>query len=1232
MQIHSPVHPKLEALLSSRILILDGAMGTMIQKTALTEEDFRGSRFADHKGELKGNNDLLTLTQPQLIAEIHRSYLDAGADIIKTNTFNTNTFSQADYQCSDLVGELSRAAAQLARKEADSASTRTPDKPRFVAGVLGPTGRTLSISPDVNDPGMRSITFDELARAYREEGEGLVEGGADIILIETVFDTLNCKAAIYALSGLFAATGTALPVMISGTITDASGRTLSGQTPAAFAYSVMHARPISIGLNCAMGAEALHPYLQELTQTACCRTSLHPNAGLPDAFGRYNDSPEHMASVLGGFAREGLINIAGGCCGTTPDHIRAIAETLSDIAPRVPSERPRVTCLSGLEPLVIGPDSLFVNVGERTNVAGSAKFARLVREKDYETALQVARNQVESGAQIIDVNMDDAMIDGAAAMRDFLLLVAAEPDICRVPVMIDSSRKEVLEAGLACLQGKCIVNSISLKEGEEPFLEQARQIARYGAAMIVMAFDEKGQADSLERKIAICGRAYALLTEKAGIAPEDIIFDPNIFAIGTGIDAHRNYAIDFIESIRELKKRFPHCLTSGGVSNVSFSFRGNNPVREAINSAFLYHSITAGMDMGIVNPAQLAVYEEIDPQLRTLVEDLIFNRTDDATDRLLAWEGTGSAAGGVKTPDMSWREESAAKRLTHALLKGITEFVEADVKELLETYTDPVKVIEGPLMDGMNTVGDLFGSGKMFLPQVVKSARVMKQAVAYLTPLIEAQHTGGASMKGRLVIATVKGDVHDIGKNIVTIVLQCNGYEVIDLGVMVPAQAILEKAREVNADLIGLSGLITPSLEEMASVAAEMERTGFTVPLLVGGATTSKIHTAVKIAPRYHGIVVHVKDASRAPGICSSLLHSRLAKQFSATVRQEQQSLQKRQEEVERNVSIASLDTARERRFPIDWSTSVPAAPKQPGITRFEALPVALLEPYIDWTFFFHSWGLHSAYPGVLTHEKYGEEATILFKDAKAMLERIAKEKLFIPCGIAGIFPAASDGNDSLLVYPDGNRSGTATTIHMLRQQIDGPEAPPLRSLSDFIAPHDAAVDDYLGMFAVTAGTGVEGASREFSSSGDDYSSVLVRLLADRIAEAAAEYLHEIVRKKLWGYAPEESLTGPELFQCAYRGIRPAPGYPACPDHSGKQVIFDLLEVEKSTGISLTDSYAMTPPASVCGYYFAHPQSHYFGIGRIGKDQVEDYAERTGLSLREAQQRLAPLLGLQTNQ
>ncbi len=1229
----SAVFGQLTDILRRRIMILDGAMGTMIQSMGLSEEDFRGKRFAGHPADLKGNNDLLSITKPEVIAEIHRNYLNAGADITKTNTINANSISQSEYGLSDIAYEMNRTAALIARREADKAAEKTPHKPRFVAGVIGPTNRMLSISPDVNDPGKRAVTFGNLVNVYSDAAKGLIDGGADIILIETVFDTLNCKAAIFALLQLFRERGTALPVMISGTITDRGGRTLSGQTPLAFAYSVMHMDPLSIGLNCALGAAAMRPFLQELADNIWVPVSLHPNAGLPDAMGWYNDSPELMADILAEYGREGLLNIAGGCCGTTPQHIKAISEALQELPPRQIPERPDLTYLCGLEPLRIGPDSLFVNVGERTSVSGSAKFAKLIREGNYQSALGIARNQVENGAQIIDVNMDDPMIDAVSAMRTFMLLVASEPDICKVPVMIDSSRIEVIEAGLQCLQGKCIVNSISLKEGEKRFIELAERIKLYGAAIVVMAFDEKGQAESFERKVEILSRAYKLLTEKAGVSQYDIIFDPNVFALGTGMEEHRRFGIDFINAVKELKRRYPACLVSGGISNVSFSFRGNNTVREAINSVFLYHAINAGLDMGIVNPAQLAVYEEIEPGLRNLIEDLIFDRSDDATDRLLSYRPVSASVQSDAVPEKeTWRNLSAAERLTHALIKGITDYIDTDIKELLEDFKDPVNIIEGPLMNGMNRVGDLFGNGKMFLPQVVKSARVMKQAVSLLTPVIEAKRhaekdTGKSIMKGRIVLATVKGDVHDIGKNIVAIVLQCNGWEVIDLGVMVPADVIIEKAKEVNAYIIGLSGLISPSLDEMQLVAAEMERSGLEVPLLIGGAATSEIHTALKISPHYHGLVVHVKDASRAPSVCSSLLHLQLRRQFTATVKKKQNELRSRHEEIERKVKMVPIGEARLRRPAIDWKNYTPPVPSITGVPVSYEFTIDSLVPYINWSLFFHAWGMNAAYPDILSNQTTGDDARNLFEDAKKMLNRIACERLFTPCGVVGFYHASTTNYDDITLFTDRYSRNLIDTVFMLRQQVETSGKQQFLSLADFIAPYESGIKDYLGMFLVSAGKEVEEVAGTFSSTGDDYSAVLLRLIADRIAEAAAEYLHELVRKKLWGYAETESLSPYELFKGKYRGIRPAPGYPACPDHGVKKLIINLLDTGNKKGIKLTDSFAIDPPASICGFYFSHPQSCYFPITRIGVDQLEDYSRRTGVSVDETKRRCAIIVG-----
>jgi 5-methyltetrahydrofolate--homocysteine methyltransferase len=1226
MRNYSSIRQTLENTLNQKIMILDGAMGTMIQARGLTEADFRAERFRNHPIDLKGNNDILSLTQRGVIGSIHRAYLAAGADILKTNTFNANAVSQSDYDLAALSYELNRTAAEIAHEAIGSVAAGAP---RFVAGVIGPTNRTLSISPDVNDPGKRSITFDQLADAYTDAVAGLIDGGVDLLLIETVFDTLNCKAAIYAIKKICIEREIDVPLMISGTITDASGRTLSGQTPAAFVYSVMHAEPLSIGLNCALGADALRPYLEEIAATRSCMTSLHPNAGLPDAFGRYNDSPEKMAAIVGACGRDGLLNIAGGCCGTTPDHIRAIAEELAGVAPRPRHSPLSATCLAGLEPLVITPESLFVNIGERTNVSGSAKFAELIRSGDFAAALAVARQQVESGAQVIDINVDDAMIDGPAAMRKFLNLVATEPEICRVPIMIDSSRWDVIIAGLKCLQGRCIVNSISLKEGEEAFVQRATEIKQFGAAAVVMAFDEQGQADTEERKVAICTRAYNLLTQRAHFHPAQIIFDPNIFAVGTGIEEHKKYGLDFINAVRRLKTLFPDSLTSGGVSNVSFSFKGNNRVREAMNSAFLFHAIEAGLDMGIVNPAQLTVYDEIPADLRDLVEDILLDRRADATERLLAYSDTSGLARSGKSPDMTWRTAPYTERITHAMVKGITDFIDQDIDDALEHLADPLKVIEGPLMAGMNTVGDLFGAGKMFLPQVVKSARVMKTAVARLQPRIEQQHGAGQKVdKGTIVLATVKGDVHDIGKNIAGVVLQCNGYRIIDLGVMVSCRTILENVREVNADILGLSGLITPSLEEMGSVAAAMEQAGLTIPLLIGGATTSKVHTAVKIAPHYSGPVVHAKDVARAPQICATLMNPLMRRKFAEENRAEQEEARVHQQEIERHIDIVPLTEARKSPAGIDWTTYQPPVPQKPGITVFKDFPVDALIPYIDWTFFFHAWGLKSLYPAVLDHRDFGAEARKLFDDAQAMLRRISREKMLVAHGVAGLFPAYATADDDIVIDKGVAGGSDPAIIHTLRQQVRQSDNKHLTSLADFIAPQQTGIRDYIGLFAVSAGFGLDTAAGAFASGGDDYGSVMLRFLADRLAEAFAEKLHEIVRRELWGYAPGENLALADLLHLKYRGIRPAPGYPACPDHSEKAGLFSILRVEDTIGVTLTESFAMLPTASVCGYYFAHPAARYFSVSRIGQDQLGEYARRKGVEPSIAGQWLKPVLGM----
>ena len=1215
-------------LLRERILVLDGAMGTMIQEHKLEEADFRGRRFADHASDLKGNNDLLSITRPGIIADIHSAFLDAGADIIETNTFNSTSISQADYGLEDLVHELNVEAAKLARAAADAATAKTPGKPRFVAGALGPTNRTASLSPEVNDPGFRNVTFDDLVTAYSEAIHGLIEGGVDVLLVETIFDTLNGKAAIYAIKKYFDDHRTELPVMISGTITDASGRTLSGQTPEAFWNSTAHANPISIGFNCALGVKELRQHIQEIAAIAPVNVSVYPNAGLPNEFGGYDDTPEFMAEQLGEFARSGFVNMVGGCCGTTPDHIRAIAAAVDGVKPRPMPEDGRRCRLSGLEPLNFGSVTGFVNIGERANVAGSAKFAKLIRDGDFDRALDIARDQVVNGAQVIDVNMDDAMLDGEAAMKKFLNLVAAEPDISRVPVMVDSSKFSIIEAGLKCLQGKGVVNSISLKEGEDAFIAQAREVMRYGAAMVVMAFDEQGQADSCERMVGICQRSYKILTETVGFPPEDIIFDANIFPIATGIEEHDNFSHDFIHAVAEIKKTLPHALTSGGLSNMSFSFRGNNPMREAMHSVFLYHAIKSGLDMAIVNAGQLAVYGDLPDELRERIEDAVFNRRPDYTERLL--EIADQAEGQVreKTDDLGWRQAPVAERLEHALVSGITDFIEEDTEEARQAADHPIEVIEGPLMDGMNVVGDLFGSGQMFLPQVVKSARVMKQAVAYLQPFLEAEKDakGKSRGKGKIVMATVKGDVHDIGKKIVGVVLQCNNYEVVDLGVMVPYADILETARNENADLIGLSGLITPSLDEMCTVAAEMKRQGMDLPLLIGGATTSKAHTAVKIAPNYDAPVIHVLDASRSVGVVSNLLSDTLRADFVAEVADDYEQVRQRYEAREKMGPPATIAAAREARARIDWQGYEPPKPRFLGVKVFDDYDLAELAAYIDWTPFFRTWELKGTYPAILEDEKFGAAARDLFADAEAMLQRLIGEKWLTARGVIGFFPANAIGDDDVEIHADDDREEVAVTLRFLRQQMRKDEGRPNRCLADFIAPKDSGLADYIGGFAVTTGIGTEEKAARFEADHDDYNSILLKALADRLAEAFAERLHERVRKEFWAYAEGENLDTEDLVKERYQGIRPAPGYPACPDHTAKKDLFGLLEAEKNAGIALTESFAMTPAASVSGYYFSHPQARYFGVGRIGKDQVEDYAERRGIALEEAEKWLAPNL------
>lgn len=1212
--------------LEQRILILDGATGTMIQSYKLKEKDYRGERFADFPHDLSGNNDLLCLTQPQIVKEIHHAYLEAGADIIETNTFNSTAVSQADYHLESIVYELNYQAAALARQVADEFSRQTPEKPRFVAGVLGPTSRTCSISPDVNDPGARNVTFDELVDNYLVAVNGLISGGSDIILVETIFDTLNAKAAVYAIQSYFADHSIELPIMISGTITDASGRTLSGQTTEAFFNSLAHAKPLSIGLNCALGATELRPYLKELSRVAPCYVSAHPNAGLPNEFGEYDQSAEEMAAIVQEFAESGLVNIIGGCCGTAPEHIRAIAECVSDVTPR---ELPDITpaCrLSGLEPFNITADSLFVNVGERCNVTGSAKFKRLIMEEDYDTALSVALEQVENGAQIIDINMDEGMLDSEGAMVRFLNLIASEPDISKVPIMVDSSKWTVIEAGLKCIQGKPVVNSISLKEGEEAFVEQAVKCLRYGAAVVVMAFDETGQADTKQRKIEICQRSYDILVNRVGFSPQDIIFDPNIFAIATGIDEHNNYAVDFIEAAQWIRGNLPHASVSGGVSNVSFSFRGNNAVREAIHSVFLYHAIKAGLNMGIVNAGQLAIYDDLPDELRNKVEDVVLNRCPEATETLLeiAERYRSDASSGVKKEDLAWRELPTNERLAHSLVKGISSHIIEDTEAARQIAKRPLDVIEGPLMDGMNVVGDLFGEGKMFLPQVVKSARVMKQAVAYLQPYIEEEKTEASKPNGRILMATVKGDVHDIGKNIVGVVLQCNNFEVIDLGVMVPYDKILNTAREKKCDIIGLSGLITPSLDEMVTVAREMQQQNFQIPLMIGGATTSKAHTAVKIEPAYHNDqVVYVADASRAVGVASSLLSDEQKEAFVRATQEEYERVRLRTANRSSQRPLIPYDKAREQKPQFDWHSFDPVKPGFIGVKAFDDYPLQELIDYIDWTPFFISWDLAGKYPAILEDKVVGEAARSLFQDGQALLEDIVKHSKLRASGVIGFWEVNSVRDDDIEVQTP---SGPVVLQHIRQQQDKTNRKQPLISLADFIAPKQSGKTDYIGGFAVTAGIGAEELAKEYEARGDDYNAIMVKALADRLAEAFAERLHERVRKEFWGYEPEEALAKEELIKERYQGIRPAPGYPACPDHSEKTKLFELLDAEHAIGIQLTEHFAMYPAASVSGWYFAHPESRYFNVGKIGEDQVKSLAERKNQPLSEVERWLQPNL------
>lgn len=1220
------VRSQIEAQLQQRILLIDGGMGTMIQSYKLEEQDYRGDRFAHWPSDLKGNNDLLVLTQPQLIKEIHSAYLEAGADILETNTFNATSIAMADYDMQAISDEINFAAAKLARQAADEWTAKTPEKPRYVAGVLGPTNRTCSLSPDVNDPGFRNISFEQLVEAYSESTRALIRGGSDLILIETIFDTLNAKACAFAVDCVFEELGYKLPVMILGTITDASGRTLSGQTTEAFYNALRHVEPISFGLNCALGPDELRQYVEELSRISECYVSAHPNAGLPNAFGEYDLEADEMAKHIGEWARAGFLNLVGGCCGTTPEHIRQMAKVVEGVKPRALPDIPVACRLSGLEPLTITKESLFINVGERTNVTGSARFKRLIKDEQYDEALHVAREQVENGAQIIDINMDEGMLDAQACMVRFLNLCASEPDISKVPIMVDSSKWEVIEAGLKCIQGKGIVNSISLKEGKEKFVEQAKLIRRYGAAVIVMAFDEVGQADTRERKLEICTKAYRILVDEVGFPAEDIIFDPNIFAVATGIDEHNNYAVDFIEAVADIKRNLPHAMISGGVSNVSFSFRGNNYVREAIHAVFLYHCFKNGMDMGIVNAGQLEIYDNVPEKLREAVEDIILNRRSDGTERLLDIAAEYANKGVGKEEDASaleWRSWPVAKRLEHALVKGITEYIVEDTEEARQNATRPLDVIEGPLMDGMNVVGDLFGEGKMFLPQVVKSARVMKQAVAHLEPYINALKQAGSN-NGKILLATVKGDVHDIGKNIVGVVLQCNNYEIIDLGVMVPCEQILKVAKEQNVDIIGLSGLITPSLDEMVHVAKEMERQGFKLPLLIGGATTSKAHTAVKIEQNYHQPVVYVNNASRAVGVCSSLLSDELRPAFVEKLNLDYERTRDQHHRKTPRTKPVSVEVARANKAVIDWDNYTPPVPAKLGVHVFDDFDVATLRRYIDWTPFFMTWSLMGKYPTIFEHEEVGEEAQSLFHDANALLDRVEREGLLKARGICALFPAASVGDD-IEVYRDESRTEVAHVLHHLRQQTEKPKGYNY-CLSDYIAPKESGKRDWIGAFAVTGGIGERELADQYKAQGDDYNAIMIQAVADRLAEAFAEYLHQQVRKEIWGYAADEELSNDDLIREKYQGIRPAPGYPACPEHTEKGTLWEMLQVEQTIDMSLTTSYAMWPGASVSGWYFSHPDSRYFAIAQIQQDQMQDYAQRKGWNAQEAEKWLGPNL------
>ena len=1220
----------LNEIAKNRVLVLDGAMGTMIQRYKLQEQDYRGQRFENHHSDLKGNNDLLSLTKPEIVEAIHRAYLEAGADIIETNTFNGTRISQSDYHLEDFAYEINVESAKIAKKVAQEFTAKNPNKPRFVAGAIGPTNKTASISPDVNNPGFRAITFDELVANYYEQASGLMDGGADILLVETVFDTLNCKAALFAIQNLKEERSSDIPVMVSGTITDASGRTLSGQTAEAFYISISHANLFSVGLNCALGAKELRPHLEDLSQIADCLISAYPNAGLPNELGGYDQSPEEMREYIREFVASGLVNIIGGCCGTTPDHIKAMADAVENMSPRkIPAKR-TLSTYAGLEPLIVREDLNFINIGERTNVTGSRKFAKLIAENKYSDALSVALQQVESGAQIIDINMDEGLLDSKEAMKTFLNLVMAEPDIAKVPIMIDSSKFEVIENGLKCVQGKCIVNSISMKEGETEFRRQANLLRKYGAAAVVMAFDEQGQADTIERKVEICKRAYKILTEEIHFPAEDIIFDPNIFAIATGIKEHNEYAIYFIEATRQIKEACPGVKISGGVSNISFSFRGNDKVREAMHAAFLYHAIKAGMDMGIVNAGMIEVYEEVDKELLILVEDVLFNRNEKATEELTNYAERVAGGGKVIQKDLRWRESSVEERLSHALVKGITDFIDEDTEEARQKYSSPLQVIEGPLMDGMNVVGDLFGAGKMFLPQVVKSARVMKKSVAYLTPFIDAEKAStGVTAKGKILMATVKGDVHDIGKNIVGVVLACNNYEIIDLGVMVSADRILSAAREHNVDIIGLSGLITPSLDEMVHVAREMQRQGFTTPLLIGGATTSKTHTALKIDPQYDGAVIYVLDASRSVGVVSQLLtkEENTADNFIKNTKIEYTDLREKRAATASEKEYISIAEARNHKVQLDWSSYEPTKPAHLGVKVWNDISLETLVPYIDWTPFFASWQLKGKYPTIFRDAYVGEEAKKLYDHAQEMLGLILKEKRLTLRAVSGIFEANSNEDDVVLY--DEVSGNICDTIHFLRQQRKKADGLPYQCLADYVAPVSSNKKDYVGAFAVSAGFGIEKWVNMYQSQHDDYNAILMKALADRFAEALAEYLHKMIRTDIWGYSVNEVLDNESLIAEKYTGIRPAPGYPACPDHTEKDILWRILDVEQNTGIILTESKAMFPAAAVSGWYIGHPESKYFGLGNISKDQVVDYAKRKQMDVNEIEKWLSPNLNYQ---